>query len=309
REFRSVAIVVAALERFSGFLQKREMSIKDDLGSARWGIELTHPQDTIAFDPRAVSTVDSLTEEFSVDVLQGKPVAQLRAYGILFGMERFDLAAELMFELTQEPLPAQSAMLRAVATIRSQPFSESELVAAVRQLKADWKALALEERPSQALGFAIAAFSAWQRSKRGGKDVAHPRDDRRWAEWSIKRVQKWRHLMKPHAQLQAKNHLVYVGITANKVIPEYASMLVELEAHATQHNDFHLLDTVGFAIVRSFMPDAGDERREIDPARFRQGLAYLDRARALFPEDLEIIGHQQRAIAFARENDLVRGRI
>ncbi|MCU1580034.1 MAG: hypothetical protein JWP19_2238 [Rhodoglobus sp.] len=282
----------------------RAISLKNDLGSSRLGVEYgdEDPLDSIriVLDPSGAASIDhaQLFTIFDPTDLARTPAASLRACTLLLSVENYDACRKLLDHLRHQNQSVQHRLLGRIARVGSREgMSENQLDLFVRQVQADWEHLSVGDRPSLTLGYAYAVFLAWERSAQGGAWSSVASDSGGWIAWIVRVLQSSVPLMSALGQLHANNLIVYASALTSVAVDGGETLLRNLEKIAVQRDDFHLLDTVGYALLRRLEL----ERNRLSLREFEaladRAIQYIERAQELFPADLDIEQH----LGFARD--------
>jgi len=297
--FRAIETSLSVLVK----VKERSISLKHDLGSSRFGTEYPDddPYDLIeAVEVRERFVLDrgKLLALFDPDGLSSDPEVVLRAAVVLICVERFDEGRRLLVTTGNWDSSERHRLVFRIATVGSREgMDEDRLADLVAQAKTDWGRLGSngDADPLLSLGYAYLVFLAWQRSAPGGAwSFSNPRDPLGWVDWCLERVADCRTQLSDIGQLQATNLLLYMSACADAPVDKFDDLLRDLEGIAKDRDDFHLLDTVGFSLLR--------RARSMVPAQassaVTRAVGYLERAHRLFPDDTEVAQHLELAREF-----------
>jgi hypothetical protein len=284
-------------------IRGRAISLKNDLASPRIGVEyqdgdsrdliqVTRDGDSYEIDPTELFNILDATE-------LSHPDASLRAAAVLVSLEKFDAARKLLEQFDHVDATARHSLVHRIARVASREgITEEDLGLFVAATRLEWERLSDHpDAASMAVGYAYAMFLAWERSAPGGAwSYAEPHDPKGWIRWAVDHLLAWESKLTDLGQLQAVNLLVYMTTRSTVEIPRWTERVFDLERLALERDDFHVLDTVGFALLD---PAAvrGTAAQELGESRLKRALEYLRRANALFPDDVDVAQHLELAIS------------
>ncbi len=296
----TVNAVATSVRQLARVLKRSSLSVTHDFASVRWGLEYDEkdPADVIKLRSRGglmMVDLDELLRAFDLDSLRDQPSETLRTVALLLGLEKYDLADELLLRVDQGQASSTHRLMSAVALLgRRSPLSESQLLFIVEVLQNEWKLLDESDKQRLVLGFGFAAFAAWNRSVTGGAWSSELRDDNGWARWSVDIIDEYLDRLSPNAYIYGVNHLVYVATRLDWPVPRGESLIFDLERNALRMDEYRFLDTAALALLRlarsSVLEDG--ERQELRT----RARTYLERAAAIVPGDIEVRQHLESLV-------------
>jgi hypothetical protein len=285
--------VQSALASFAAARNKADVSLKRDLSSVRWGIELNDRLDIVHRPPTNArhNFVDFL-QMFDVDSLRDDRDEALRSVALVLGLERFALAQELLTHLTTFVGDQHFDLLRVVARLGSDDRIEAEDVRRmVGEAQREWLILPAERCPVLVLTYAHLALLGWRRTTRGWLGDSPPQDLSGWIEWSIGIVEEWQGRLSELAEEQALNFLLYARTCIGQAPRGGDDELSNFVRLAVDRDDFHFLDTAGLALLLRAQDGTPSPSGAVPRDLRESALALLLRASVIFPADQEVQQH------------------
>jgi hypothetical protein len=297
--------MVDAIDGANGQLERasREgyLSLKNDLAVVRWGVSVDEERDKVTLRADAGSDAyRELLQVYDIDYLRRDVRVAERTIAILLGLDRFDLAGDVLAAIGDEAASEPLVLMSMVANLGSRrSFTEDQLHFAIKLLQSRWNTLAEPERRTLALGYGYAAFAAWARSVQGGAwGMTHPHDRHGWARWSIDIVYDRLTDQDEWPLIYGVNHVVYVATRAELEVPGLDGLAQDLENIAARTDEFRFLDTVGYRLLRDAQNDVANSRvdvRDLAENKLERSLKYLGRAAQIARSDVEIRQHLELA--------------
>lgn len=277
------------------------ISLNKDLAVVRWGLVYDGDDDRLPVFDHSTPDHRSLFEYDDIEHLSRSSDAAVRILAVLLGLERFDIASELLNRLQFMPEPVVISLMRFAVLLRShQGLSESALKVIMDSLIRIWGDLDESDRVRYCLAFGYCAFFAWARSSQGGaysrSDVS---DANGWARWALEVVEPRMKSMTEWARVFALNHVVFVATTAELEVLDIDKYAADLETIASMTGEFRFLDTVGFRLLTEVsrrLPVHSELERDVAVGMVRRSLTYLRRAAAEEPNDSDVERHLEMAL-------------
>jgi hypothetical protein len=306
RMLDSVYKTSSAHERIKG---RGSLSLNEDLGAVRWGLEYEGLLDSVTLQPTPNGQFTDLISLYDVDKLKKDDSSAERAVAVLLGLEEFDLASRLIDVIGDRPRSDVLDLMSYVASISRRGYqSEDDLSRQLQLLRGWWKNIPESRRPRLVLGYAYALFKLWEYSSRDGAWPGVGRPDNSVAAESLNVVKTYlaRSLRDESDAVSdlrlanAVNHVVYVAFSAELVDDEILEYTSELERVARRMDNHRFLDTVGVALLWRARHVVGSDRVAIGLriSLAERSLSHLERATNLVKADQEVIGHKDDAATY-----------
>lgn len=288
------------------------LSLTEDLGSVRWGLEYSGVEDSVTLSAASGSSSNHLAEIlrfYDVGHLRNNDHAARRALAVLIGLDQFSLAHRLANVLVQPESSNELFLLRTVAAVGASGHrSESSLNNLANLVKSQYAALDVESQSRLALGYAYAAFSIWQFQAHGGAwrefRSSYSGDLARWSVdvvWEAFRrsLQNDGTSTSDLSLAYAVNHVVYVCTVANLAFSDLEDLAESLERIARKLDSYRLLDTVGYYRLKKgqALPAANPVAEHYKWRTLRRAVKLLRRAHTLLESDADVQAHLDEALS------------
>lgn len=299
------------------------LSLNEDLGSIRWGLEYATADDLVTLQPRLGRDSDSdaemgdkggrghreLLQLYSVSYLASNNASAERAIAVLIGLEAFDLAHRLLDRIETADSEA-IFLMRMVATIGKRGHrTESQLQHASGIVRSRWNSLSKAEQQRYSIGYGYLGYTIWSFMAQGGawRGSAPRGDESELLAWSQSVVQRSldERLRDSDSSMSdlwiayAVNHLVYVATMSDSITDKIEDMASDFELVAKKLDNYRFLDTVGCYLASQSRKLAGIGGDQIAHQQalslLERALTHLDRAVQLARSDLEVRQHRDAA--------------
>jgi hypothetical protein len=294
---RMVDAIAGAITQLDRAGQQGYLSLRRDLAALRWGVQFDDERDRIALHTAAGSDAyRELLQVYDIDVLRRDVTVAERTMAVLLGLEKFDLARDVLASIGDAVSSDSLNVMSMVARLGSKDsFNEDQLLFAVQLLQAQWKQLDDKGKIRLGLSYGYAAHVAWSRSVHGGAwGMKNPKDDNGWARWSVDIVYDRLSMQDEWGLIYGVNHVVYVATRAELDVPRLHELAADLERFAVQMDEYRFLDTVGYRLYRDAARDVSIDR-SLAEGKLERALEYLARASQLATSDVEIRQHLELA--------------
>lgn len=261
------------------------MSLSSDLGGVRWDVTPSAETDRICFGDRVLDGALA-SHLFTIDAIKSNVDEAERACALLLAFDDFLLVSKLVNALSPNADSDRLRLMSQVARIHSSPEAPSR--AEFNLLTVTFSSLESTRQDALVLGFALAAFSLWQKGLGATRESTPPRVDDIFM-WSFNEVEK--RVSEFHGLRRdfALNHLIYVATCGGINPTGMAAWVAEFDPLARRSDNHRFLDTLAWRILHMSRSSAGSDGMAL--AGIQDAVRLLGRALDLAPFDGTVASH------------------